>query len=193
MLNKTRKPKILSLIIVLFMIGCGGGRAISPSQLATKSIEAREIEADFDTAYRAATHAFFAIGYTIKHSDRAGGIIVGTKETTDTGAAVAMGVLFGVFAMMGDYTDVNTITLFLEKGKKDEKTKIRIQTMFNEDVKVDPVFVDPIWIVTQREAMLIKGISIPPDLEKKYKALQKPTKTAQLSDTEVLQQEKEQY
>ena len=65
--------------------------------------------------------------------------------------------------------------------------------MLNEDVKVDPANVDPIWIVTQREAMLIKGISIPPDLEKKYKALQKPTKTAQLSDTEVLQQEKEQY
>ena len=65
--------------------------------------------------------------------------------------------------------------------------------MFNEDVKVDPAFVDPIWIVTQREAMLIKGISIPPDLEKKYKALQKSTKVAQLSDTEVLQQEEEQY
>ena len=95
-----------------------------------------------------------------------------------------MGVLFGVFAMMGDYTDVNTITLFLEKGKKDEKTKIRIQTMFNEDVKVDPVFVDPIWIVTQREAMLIKGISIPPDLEKKYNALQKAAEAAQDEEEE---------
>ena len=81
-------------------------------------------------------------------------------------------ILFGVFALMGDYTDVNTITLFLEKGKNDEKTKIRIQTMFNEDVKVDPAAVDPIWIVTQREAMLIKGVSIPADLEEKYKALE---------------------
>lgn len=59
-----------------------------------------------------------------------------------------MGVLFGMFAMMGDYTDVNTITLFLEKGKNDERAKIRIQTMFNEEVKVDTAAVDTIWIVT---------------------------------------------
>ena len=51
--------------------------------------------------------------------------------------------------------------------------------MLNEDVKVDPAAVDPIWIVTQREAMLIKGISIPPDLEEKYNALQKAAEAPQ--------------
>jgi hypothetical protein len=185
MLNKTLKSKIIFfIIVVLFITGCGGGGAVAPGQLATKSIEAREIEANFDTAYRAATHAFFALGYTIKHSDKAGGIIVGTKEKTDKGSAIVMGALFGVFALMGDYTDVNTITLFLEKGKNDEKTKIRIQTMLNEDVKVDPAAVDPIWIVAQREAMLIKGISIPPDLEEKYNALQKASETPQEEEQE---------
>ena len=44
--------------------------------------------------------------------------------------------------------------------------------MFSEDVKVDPAAVDTIWIVTQRQAMLIKGISIPADLEEKYIALE---------------------
>ena len=95
-----------------------------------------------------------------------------------------MGLLFGVFAFMRDYTDVNTITLFLEKGKNDEKTKIRIQALFNEDVKVDPAFVDPIWIVTQREAMLIKGVSIPADLEEKYKALEAPSQKTQEEEEE---------
>jgi len=185
MSNKISKPNILFLIVVFFIVGCGGGGGgIAPGQLATKAIEARELNANFDISYRAATHAFFALGYTIKHSDRAGGIIVGTKEATDTGSAVAMGVLFGVFALMGDYTDVNTITLFLEKGKNDEKTKIRIQTTFNEDVKVDPTFVDPIWIVTQREAMLIKGVSIPADLEEKYKALEAPLQKTQEEEEE---------
>ena len=44
--------------------------------------------------------------------------------------------------------------------------------MFSEDVKVDPAAVDTIWIVTQRQAMLIKGVSIPADLEEKYIAFE---------------------
>ena len=56
--------------------------------------------------------------------------------------------------------------------------------MLNEDVKVDPAAVDPIWIVAQREAMLIKGISIPPDLEEKYNALQKASETPQEEEQE---------
>ena len=185
-MSKTSRSNFLFLVILFVGFGCATGGGVGPGQLATKAIETREIEADFDTAYRAATHAFFALGYTIKHSDKDGGIIVGTKEETDTGAAFVSGVMFGVFAFLGDYTDVHTITLFLEKGKNDEKTKIRIQTSFNEDIKVDPTAVDPIWIITQREAMLIKGISIPPDLEEKYKALQ-----GQGSSQETQQEEAE--
>ena len=56
--------------------------------------------------------------------------------------------------------------------------------MFNEDVKVDPAAVDPIWIVTQREAMLIKGVSIPADLEEKYKALEAPSQKTQEEEEE---------
>ena len=61
---------------------------------------------------------FFALGFTISHSDKASGIIVGKKEETDTGGAILMGALFGVFALMGDYTDETSITLFLEDRKR---------------------------------------------------------------------------
>ena len=160
-------------MLVLFVFcGCAGGSdGVGPGQLATKSIETRYIDADFNTAYRAATHAFFALGFTISHSDKASGIIVGKKEITDTGGAVLMAVAFGVFALLGDYTDETSITLFLEEGKDNKRTTLRIQMVVEEEAKIDPQVVDPIWIFTQREAMIIKGIDIPKELAEKYKVL----------------------
>ena len=172
-----KKTKILKsyLILIVFIIGgCGGAGGIAPGQLATKSIETRQIEADFDTSYRAATHAFFALGFTISHSDKAGGIIVGKKDETDNGSAFLAGLAFGVFALMGDYTDTTSITMFLEKGADDKRTTMRIQMVVEEENKIDPNVIDPIWIVTQREAMVIKGVDIPKELADKYKSLQVP-------------------
>lgn len=51
---------------------------------------------------------------------------------------------------------------------------MKIQMVVEEEAKIDPKFVDSIWVVTQREAMVIKGINIPKDLAGKYKALQNP-------------------
>ena len=45
MSNKISKPNILFLIVVFFIVGCGGGGGgIAPGQLATKAIEARELQ-----------------------------------------------------------------------------------------------------------------------------------------------------
>ena len=44
MSKKISKPSILFLIVVFFIVGCGGGGAIAPGQLATKAIEARELQ-----------------------------------------------------------------------------------------------------------------------------------------------------
>lgn len=174
-LKNTEKLKLYLILILFVFCGCAGGSGgLGPGQLATKSIETRYIDADFNTAYRAATHAFFALGFTISHSDKAGGIIVGKKEKTDQGAAFLAGLAFGVFALMGDYTDVTTITLFLEEGKDDKRTTLRIQMVVEEEAKIDPAVIDPIWIIAQREAMLIKGVNIPKELEEKFKALESP-------------------
>ena len=43
-----------------------------------------------------------------------------------------------------------------------------------EEAKIDPAVIDPIWIIAQREAMLIKGVNIPKELEEKFKALESP-------------------
>ena len=64
------------------------------------------------------------------------------------------------------------ITILVEKLDDENRTKLRIQMIVDGRPQIDPVTVDSIWIVIQREAMLIKGLSVPDDLEKNYKILE---------------------
>jgi hypothetical protein len=170
-----QKPLLLILLFGLscFPLGCASNQGSGPGQLATRAIEIRYLEADYATAFKAATHAFFALGYTIKHSDRPSGILVGSNETSDGSAKFGWMLLLGVAGALMD-TDTNQeITLLLDKGKDDKRTTLRIQMLINGKAQVDPTTVDRIWIVTQREAMVIKGVKVPEDIEKKYNDLQK--------------------
>jgi len=59
--------------------------------------------------------------------------------------------------------------------------------VLNEEAKIDPTVIDPIWIVTQREAMLIKGITVPIELENQFKALENPPAV----DTEEISEDRD--
>jgi len=50
-----------------------------PSQLGTRQIELRTLDVPYELAYRAATQAFFSIGFSITHSDKASGILTGSR------------------------------------------------------------------------------------------------------------------
>jgi len=50
-----------------------------PTQLGTRQIEVRTLDVPYDLAYRAATQAFFSIGFSITHSDKPSGILTGSR------------------------------------------------------------------------------------------------------------------
>jgi hypothetical protein len=50
-----------------------------PTQLGTRQIEVRTLDVPYDVAYRAATQAFFSIGFSITHSDKPSGILTGSR------------------------------------------------------------------------------------------------------------------
>jgi hypothetical protein len=50
-----------------------------PSQLGTRQMEVRTLDVPYDVAYRSATQAFFSIGFSITHSDKASGILTGSR------------------------------------------------------------------------------------------------------------------
>jgi len=171
MIKRNLKP-LSPFLIILLIYGCAQPPIVGPGQLAKRSIEIRYLEADYDTAFRAATHAFFALGYTIKHSDKFSGILVGANESTDVGSKIGLILLFGVAGALVDTDKNQEITLLLDKGPENKRTTLRIQMLINGKAQIDPIIVDSIWVVAQREAMIIKGIPIPSALEEKYESLQ---------------------
>lgn len=166
----------MSIVIVGFVLpiaGCGGSSGTRPGQLATRSIETRYLEADYDLAFPCATEAFFTLGFTIKHSDKESGVLVGERVVKNTGAKVGYILLLGVAGALINTERQEEITLFLRKGSEQNRTILRIQELIDGKPKIEPAVVDSIWIVAQRECMIQRGVEIPKELEEKYKALEK--------------------
>ncbi len=161
-----------TLIWVLILSGCASPPDTNTGQLATRAIEVRYIENDFEATYKAATHSFAALGYTIEHSEKKTGILTGKRETKTTGRTAWAVVGLGPLGLAAASGPTEEITILVEKLDDENRTKLRIQMIVDGRPQIDPVTVDSIWIVIQREAMLIKGLSVPDDLEKNYKILE---------------------
>jgi hypothetical protein len=161
-----------TLILILILSGCASSPDPDPGQLATRAIEVRYIEHDFETTYKAATHSFAALGYTIEHSEKKTGILAGKRETKTTGRSAYAILALGPLGLAAASGETDEITIFVEKVDDENRTKLRIQLIVDGKPQIDPVTVDSIWIVIQREAMLIKGLTVPEDLEKNYKMLE---------------------
>ena len=76
---------VVFVVLLLLLSGCGGGSNIHRySQAQLTALTTREVEANFNETYRAATEALFDSGYTIDESDHEGGIITGIKGKDQT-------------------------------------------------------------------------------------------------------------
>jgi hypothetical protein len=169
-----RTIKLFAMVVGILLSGCASNAnnetVVKPGQLVTRAIETRFINADFETTYKAVQHSFTALGYTISHSEKSSGLLVADRTQKNNGrmayATLGLGLL--AFAVDNDHTE--EITIIVEK-KSDEKTKIRIQMITNGKPQIDPVTVDTIWVVTQRETMLIRGLTIDDEINSKYETL----------------------
>ncbi len=80
------KPKIqvltLTAILVCFASPAAFGQTTSddPTQLGARQLEVRSLDTNYDTAYRSAMQALLSLGYSISHSDKASGILTGSRS-----------------------------------------------------------------------------------------------------------------
>ncbi len=143
-----------------------------PTQLATRQIEVRTLDVPYDVAYRSATQAFFSLGYSIKHSDKASGILSGTRMTgvkeakqdrqnKATLGALGMVPYIGIIAALGALAPSREptaleVTMFLQPLGQNQ-TQIRIKMQKNGEPVWDQTTISRLWVATQREAMIESG------------------------------------
>lgn len=169
--------RYLGLMIVLFFLaGCVTTPSTQdPTQLAARQIEVRELEVPYEVAYGAATQAMFSLGYKIDHSDKASGILTGSrtvglkaakeeaKKKMATGTMLAMIPYVGMLAPLTQLTPSTEphalqITMYLH-AKGEKRTEIRFKMQVDGEPAWDPVTIDQLWVATQREAMVETGPS----------------------------------
>ena len=101
--------RILSLVMVFFLFGC----ATTLDTMQRRSIEMRDLEGNFEDAFKATLQVFQDHGYMIKDSDHDSGVIHGETGIKQT--------LF----MMVNYEITATIEQFGQNTVKERITLVR--------------------------------------------------------------------
>lgn len=130
--------------------GCGmEGKRMTQSEL--KYFETRPIDAPFDAVYEAAIEAFFDLGYTMTHSDRGSGVLVGEKRRKKPGAWLLGDIPKG--ESPENYYDMLQLTI-LVKNKGKAASKVRIKTAINKEVALDKEAIDEVWVYIERQVLM---------------------------------------
>lgn len=183
------KPVAVILIACLAAVGCGASTEIAPGQLALRAMEVRPIDASYDVAFRAATHALFALGLTVKHTEKSAGILSASRTQKNTGAKVGWILLFGIAGAFVDTKSEIDVTMFLSPAG-DKQTRMRIGLGRDGKIVVDQQIIDRIWVITQREALIESGETVPAELEAQAQKILSASASENLS-TEQQQKEEE--
>lgn len=139
--------------MLLASYGCGlFTDSTSPkSQAAKKAFETRTIDAKYDDVYAAAVEAMFDLGYTIIHSEKSTGIIVGEKNRKRS--MMSLGMTDEERRRAENEFDTLQLTIYVkESGKK--QTAVRIKTSFNKIESFHKKAIDQVWIYIQRQVMM---------------------------------------
>jgi len=160
-----RSKKLTTCIVLIFSLstiltGCASSSKIIMGQAAMKLFETRTVDASLNEVFTAATEAMFDLGYTIKHSDKESGILVGERQDSQKDDQVAMAFMFGWAAAAAVRPIVYNLTLLVKPV--DEKTsKVRIKTSIDGEPAFCKETIDKVWVYIERQVLM----ESPPDLK----------------------------
>ncbi len=139
------------ILAIMFFSGCGwlisGDRQVGQAEI--KNFETRSVDAKFEDVYAAATEALFDLGYQIKHSEKASGLIVG-EQHYNYSESVYLGK--GIWDRR-DKQRVYEITLLIKPEKK-KSTNVRIKTSVDGQPKLNKDAIDKVWVYIDRQVLM---------------------------------------
>lgn len=142
--------KIIGILFSLFLVSCGLGQK-KMGQAELKYFETRPLDAPFTAVYSASVEAMFDLGYTITHSDKDSGLVVGEKRKKKSGTWIVGDLPEG--KKVEDYYDFVQLTL-LVKPDGAKASKVRIKTAINKELALDKKAIDEVWVYIQRQVLM---------------------------------------
>lgn len=141
----------IALALLICLNGCGFLLSNQPmNQAQIKNFETRSIDSSFDSVYSAATEALFDLGYVIRHSEKASGLIMGEKTQTES---VWVPASPGKPAGSVDKQRTYSLTLLIKK-EDTKSTNVRIKTSVDGEPKFNKRLVDQVWVYVDRQVMM---------------------------------------
>jgi len=140
----------LLILVAIALGGCAGEPKYTQMQL--NALETREIDADVAACFNAASNALFDAGYTIQMSDRAGGLLTGSKSYDRKRDNM----------WVKNRNRWRTFTLSVQVRRLDPGlTAVRVKTAINGEPKVDLRSIDEFWVLMQRQVLMHEPVSAP--------------------------------
>ncbi len=140
----------VSFSVILFLTGCHRNSSNELSQAQLNAIETREVDASINETYNAASGALFDAGYTISMSDRAGGLLTGTKAHDRSSQRL----------WVSPYIEDTKFAVSIQiREIAPNSCTVRVKTSINGAPKVDKKAIDQLWTLMQRQVLMKEPLS----------------------------------
>lgn len=142
--------RLLTICALLCLPACAWLEGEQMGQAALAQLQNRTIDAPFAQVYPAALETMFDLGYTISHTDKESGVVVGEKARKRA---------WSIFDTppehqhKEDLYDTLQVTLMVTPiGKK--QTRVRIKTALNKESQLDKTAINEIWLHIERQVLM---------------------------------------
>ncbi|MBI2344320.1 MAG: hypothetical protein HYV02_08330 [Deltaproteobacteria bacterium] len=135
------------LIFVPLLVGCATWGEPPLSQAAITQLETRTIDAPFEKVYEAAIESLFDLGYTLTHSDKESGVVVGEKQHRR-----AISIFVDENIPQREF-DAYQVTLLIRPEGKRQST-VRIKTSRNKERRFDKAAINEVWVYIERQVLM---------------------------------------
>jgi hypothetical protein len=137
--------------MIFFFFGC----ATTLDTMQRRSIETRELEGNFDDAFKATLQVFQDHGYIIKDSDHQSGVIHGETGIKQVWFIMENYEITATLEQFGQNTVKERITLV----KKTKTSSQKYGTQENSEIIDDPVLFQKLYDDIQKEMFIRKNLS----------------------------------